>query len=75
MNHPPEPTPDPEDEEIARVREVRHRISERFGHDPYRLVAHYIERQRQRQREYPSTRAAEADAAGDASAPRPRRSR
>lgn len=33
------------DEEIERVREVRHQISERFGHDPYRLVAHYEERQ------------------------------
>lgn len=35
------------DEEIACVRAVRHRISERFGHDPYRLVAYYMERQRQ----------------------------
>ena len=35
------------DEEIASVRAVRLRISERFGHDPYRLVAYYIERQRQ----------------------------
>ena len=33
------------DEEIARVREARHQISEQFGHDPYRLVAHYVERQ------------------------------
>jgi len=36
-----------DDEEIARVRTVRHRISQRFGHDPYRLVAHYIERQKE----------------------------
>ena len=35
------------DEEIARVREARHRISERFGHDPYRLVAHYMEQQKE----------------------------
>jgi hypothetical protein len=35
------------DEEISRVRAVRHRISERFGHDPYRLVAYYMERQKQ----------------------------
>ncbi|HXO26874.1 MAG TPA: hypothetical protein VOA80_05995 [Thermoanaerobaculia bacterium] len=69
----PEPTPDPDDEDIARVREVRHRISERFGHDPYRLVAHYIERQRQR--EHPSVPAAEPDPAGATSSPRPPRSR
>ena len=33
--------------EIARIREVRHQISEQFGHDPYRLVAHYIELQKE----------------------------
>lgn len=33
------------DEEIARVREARHQISKRFGHDPHRLVAHLVERQ------------------------------
>ena len=37
-----------DDEEITRIREVRHRISERFGHDPYRLVAYYMEKQRER---------------------------
>lgn len=35
------------DEEIARIREVRHRISEEFGHDPYRLVAYYMELQKE----------------------------
>jgi hypothetical protein len=35
------------DEEIARIREVRHRISAQFGHDPYRLVAHYMELQKE----------------------------
>ncbi len=30
---------------IDEVREVRQRISARFGHDPARLVAHYIELQ------------------------------
>jgi hypothetical protein len=35
------------DEEIARIREARHQISEEFGHDPYRLVAHYIELQKE----------------------------
>jgi hypothetical protein len=73
MNHRPEPTPDPDDEDIARVREVRHRISERFGHDPYRLVAHYMERQRERK--HGLVRAAEPDSAGDAHGPRPPRSR
>lgn len=37
---------DDSDLEIAAVRAARHRISARFGHDPYRLVAHYIERQK-----------------------------
>jgi len=32
---------------IDEVREVRHRISERFGHDPERLVAYYMEMQEQ----------------------------
>jgi len=71
MDHGPEPTPDPDDEDIARVREVRHRISERFGHDPYRLVAHYIERQQDR--EHSAVRTTEPDAAGEA--PRPPRAR
>ena len=35
------------DEEIARIREVRHQISAEFGHDPYRLVAHYMELQKE----------------------------
>lgn len=35
------------EEEIARIREVRHRISEEFGHDPYRMVAYYIELQKE----------------------------
>ena len=32
---------------IDEVREVRHRISERFGHDPAQLVAYYLELQEQ----------------------------
>lgn len=35
------------EEEIAAIREVRHRISEQFGHDPYRLVAHLMELQKE----------------------------
>lgn len=49
MSHQPEGLPQEIDEEIARVREARHRISARFGHDPYRLVAHYMELQREHQ--------------------------
>jgi hypothetical protein len=73
MNPQPEPTLDPDDEEIARVREVRHRISERFGHDPYRLVAYYMERQEERKDRV--VRATEPEAAGDTSRPLPGRSR
>jgi hypothetical protein len=32
---------------IDEIREIRHRISERFDHDPARLVAYYIELQKQ----------------------------
>ena len=35
------------EEEIAAIRAVRHRISEQFGHDPYRLVAHLMELQKE----------------------------
>ncbi len=34
---------------IDEIREVRHRISARAGHDPERLVAYYIELQQQYQ--------------------------
>jgi hypothetical protein len=45
-NH--EPTlVDDGDEEFAWIREVRHQISEQFGHDPYRLVAYYMELQKE----------------------------
>jgi hypothetical protein len=37
--------PNPPDPVIDEVREVRHRISEQFDHDPARLVAHYMELQ------------------------------
>ena len=35
------------DQPIEEIREVRRRISERFDHDPERLVAHYIKLQEQ----------------------------
>lgn len=34
---------------IDEIREVRHRISARFNHDPAQLVAFYMEMQRQYQ--------------------------
>ena len=36
----------PPDPVIDEIREYRHRISERCGHDPQRLYAYYVERQR-----------------------------
>ena len=33
------------EETIAQVRAARERISEEFGHDPKRLIAHYMELQ------------------------------
>lgn len=38
---------DDSDPVIERVRAARRRISARFGHDPARLVAHYMELQEQ----------------------------
>ena len=32
---------------IDEIREIRHRISERFDHNPSKLVAHYMELQEQ----------------------------
>lgn len=45
MNQDLETSVDEGEEEIAAIREVRHRISERFGHDPYRLVSHLMKLQ------------------------------
>jgi hypothetical protein len=54
MNETIEQFVDEGEEEIARIREARHQISEEFGHDPYRLVAYYMERQKERQGNGPS---------------------
>lgn len=35
------------EEEIAAIRDVRHRLSERFGHDPYRVVSYLMELQKE----------------------------
>ena len=37
-----------DDPVISEVREARRRISERFGHDPQRLVAYYMQKQQSR---------------------------
>ena len=65
-----ETTVDEGEAEIAAIREVRHRISERFGHDPYRLVAYLIELQK----EHPEKLipAPESEVAGQAISGRPR---
>lgn len=34
---------------IDEIREIRHRISARFDHDPAQLVAHYMEQQKKYQ--------------------------
>jgi glycyl-tRNA synthetase alpha subunit len=36
-----------EQNSIAGVRAARRRISERYGHDPKKLIEHYIEMQKQ----------------------------
>lgn len=46
MTKPTDPFYDDGDEVIAEVRAARRRISARFGHDPYKLVAYYKKRQR-----------------------------
>ena len=45
MSQPEETFLDEGDEVIEEIRAVRHRISERFDHDPKRLVEYYIEKQ------------------------------
>ena len=39
--------PKPNDPVVDEIREIRHRISVRFDHDPARLVPHYINLQEQ----------------------------
>ena len=47
MSQPEETFHDEGDDVIDEIRAIRHRISEQFGHDPERLVAHYMKRQEQ----------------------------
>ena len=64
MSHELDTTIDEGEEEIAAIREVRHRISERFGHDPYRVVAYLMELQKEHPEKLIS--APEAEAVGKA---------
>jgi len=47
MKHELNTSIDQGEEELAAIREVRHQISEEFGHDPYRLVAYLMELQQE----------------------------
>lgn len=47
MNEPIDETWTAADDVIEEVREVRRRISERFDHDPVRLVEYYMEVEKQ----------------------------
>ena len=47
MNEEFDTSTDQGEEEIAAIREVRHRLSEQFEHDPYRLVAYLMDLQRE----------------------------
>ena len=49
------------DPAIDEIREIRHRISERFGHDPERLVAYYIELQEKHRDRFVGALAKEKD--------------
>jgi hypothetical protein len=61
---PNEPSTDQGEEEIAAIREVRHRLSERFGHDPYRVVAYLVELQKEHPEKLVPAPAAEIAATG-----------
>ena len=47
-----------DDPAIERIRAVRHQISEECGHDPKRLVAYYMKRQREREQQQEERRKA-----------------
>ena len=38
-----------DDPAIAEIRAARHKISEELGHDPQRIIAHYMKLQRQQE--------------------------
>ena len=59
------------DPTIARVREARHRISERFGHDPQKLIAYYVGLQKKYQDRVVGEAAGPAQTAKSAEQSRP----
>ena len=60
-----------DDPTIARIRETRHQISERFGHDPQKLIAYYIGRPKKYQDRVVGEAAGPAQAAKSAEQSRP----
>ena len=55
-----------DDPTIARIRETRHQISERFGHDPQKLIAYYVGLQKKYQDRIVGEAAGPAQAAKNA---------
>lgn len=39
-----------QDPTISRIRDARHQLSEKFGHDPERIVAYYLQLQEEQER-------------------------
>ena len=60
-----------DDPTIARIRETRHQISERFGHDPQKLIAYYVGLQKKYQDRVVGESAGPAQAAKSAEQIRP----
>ena len=60
-----------DDPTIARIRETRHQISERFGHDPQKLIAYYVGLQKKYQDRVVGEAAGSAQAAKNAEQIRP----
>ena len=57
-----------DDPTIARIRATRHRISQKFDHDPQKLVAHYIALQEEYRRRLSIQTALELTSSKDAGA-------
>lgn len=55
-----------DDEDLAWIRRVRHQISQELGHDPYRLVAYYIDLQKQHPERLIKAPSSEATGKGEA---------
>jgi hypothetical protein len=68
MSQPDETFHDEGDDVIEEIRAIRHRMSERFGHDPVRLLAYLREKQEQHRdrllRAEPTTEVADKNSGG-----------